>query len=226
MIKEIKLGIRMLRYAHGLKSNILIGILLLAAGTAACVWGRESGAELLGEYIFIWISVLPAQLLFSLSASNMLQASPMKKKMQTTVPALITWVCMMTMYLLVTAVRAVWIWFRPEEANHIGSRCIITALFMMLVMIYIGIAYKYFLISVIMMVLVMLFLNGGMENMFGLGFFGINGSGMNGPDFVPAAALGIGFLAVGFLLQYLVSLLLYKAPLSKMALAAPLRREL
>ena len=40
------------------------------------------------------------------------------------------------------------------------------------------------------------------------------------------ALTGIGIVVLGGFLQYLISLLVYRAPMSKMAQAAPLRREL
>ena len=44
--------------------------------------------------------------------------------------------------------------------------------------------------------------------------------------FLAAAALGLGIIAAGGILEYLLSLLVYKAPMSKQAQSASLRREL
>lgn len=221
MIKNMKLGIQMLRHAYGLKSTTFMGIAFLILGTGAYALGENMKMAFLGEYMFMCVGMLPAQMLFSLSASNMIQASPVKKKMQTTVPALITWGCMMILYLVLTAVRAVMILNRPEEAGMAGFRCIVMAVMMMLLMVYIGVAYKYFLSSIVMILLAVLFLNSGEGILLQTKIFGAGSLG-----FIPAAGLGIVILAAGGLLQYLISLLFYKVPISKMAQAAPLRREL
>lgn len=224
MINNLKFGLKSFRYAYGIKSNIFMALFFLVAGIIMSI--QDSGILLgiYGDFMLMCISMLPAQLLFSLSASNMILASPMRKRLQTSIPATVTCGVMMFMYLVMTAGRLVRVWKNPQLAGDMSGELMVAAVMMVIFMAYLGVAYKYFVISILVVVAVVLiipFRRGWAGSPFYVAIFG---EGIGGVALT--ALLGMGILAAGGFLQYLISLLLYRAPMAKMAQAAPLRREL
>lgn len=225
MITNWKLGIKTLRYAYGIKANLLMaaaltGIILLRYGTRV----KVADIGFFGDYMLICVAMLPTQLVYSLSASNLVTASPVRKKMQTSVPAAVTCVNMIIVYLILTAVRGWQAVIHPELMGKLCGELIQLAVLEVMFMVYLGIAYKWFLSMIFFIVLVVVamvpYFNGA-ENVFAAVGLGTNWQGI-----ILTALLGMGAIVAGGFAQYLMSCLLYRRPLSKMAQSAPLRREL
>lgn len=224
MIKNLKLGLKSLRYAYGIKLNLLLLIAFLALGIVCHAFGNDMALGVYGDFMLMCTAMVPAQLIFSLSASNMVLASPVRKKMQTSIPALLTYSNMVLVYIAMFAYRMVRVWGNPGLAGALGGELVAMAVMMALFMLYLGVAYKYFIVSVLLVVVVMVLfsINEGLTG--SLFYMELFGQGMG--SVALSALLGMGILVLGGFLQYLVSLLLYRAPMSKMAQSAPLRREL
>lgn len=225
MIKNWKLGMKSLKYAYGIKMNVLVGIAFLALAGVMYITKGQMMSGLGGDYMLMCAALLPTQMIYSLSASNMVQASTVRKKMQTSVPAMVTYGNMVLVYLVMILIRLVTVFGHPERTDRIGGDLVVMAGMMLLFMVYTGAAYKYFMLSVAMVIVTVLIIspyNNIVENdLFSWVFFSRGWRGI-----VLSAALGLLLLTAGGLLQYLVSLLVYKKPMSKMAQAAPLRKEL
>lgn len=74
---------------------------------------------------------------------------------------------------------------------------------------------------IVLVVVAMVPYFNGAENVFAAVGLGTNWQGI-----ILTALLGMGAIVAGGFAQYLMSCLLYRRPLSKMAQSAPLRREL
>ncbi len=220
MINNWKLGLKSLDYAYGIKSNFTLMIVFALISVLFFTIGSSINCSIFGGYMLMCAAILPTQMVYSLSMSNMVQSSPMKKKMQTTIPAVFTCGNLVIMYLINVLIYGVMVLVHPEAALEKGSEILLLALIMMMMSAYLGIAYKYFGISVIIFFFVYCSLSIGRNfvilDQFGTGpvYFGV------------MAILGLVSVVAGGFLQYLVSLLVYKAPMSKMAQAAALRKEL
>ena len=223
MIHNWKLGIKLLRYAHGIKMTLIIGIAILLLNIPVIIAGILSDNLIMGGYMLMSVSMLPTQLLYSLSASNMVLTTAYRKKLQTSVPAALTCGNMMLMYLISALLYGIVALGQGKLLDNAGEQMLMIALMMDLVMAYTGIAYKYFAAATLCLCLSLPFMlttalpaTGGLGNLFGQGGF----------SFVSAVLIGLVMLVAGGLLQYLLSRLCYRTPLSKMAQAAPLRKEL
>ena len=224
MIKNMKIGLKSLRYAYGIKSNLLMLVFFFAAGIILS--GRDSDTTLgvYGNLLLMCTAMVPAQLIFSLSASNMVLASPLRKRMQTSIPATLTCGNMMLVYLVMAAYRLIRVWGNPQLAGILSGELVVAAGIAVVFMIYLGIAYKYFMASMLLVLVIVLvypYKNGWQGEPFCLELFGQGAGGV-----ALTVLLGMGIVALGGFLQYLVSLVFYRAPMAKMAQSAPLRREL
>ncbi len=223
MISNWKLGMKILRYSYGIKTNLFVAAALLGMNVLYIFPNITTYKGILSGCMLMSVGLLPTQMLYSLSASNMVQASPCKKRMQTSVPAAVTFGSMALMYLVAVLERGIIVLVRPDSMGWGAGSLLIQAALMMTVMLYMGIAYKYFVaatlcfIPALMLLLTRIRVNSIYEwNLLRHGWF----------SFGMAIILGLAALAAGALLQYFLTLLLYRVPLSKAAQVAPLRREL
>ena len=222
MINDWKLGMRMLRYAYGVKMNCIAGGLLLLLEIIAIVIGRMEWNVFPACYILLVAGMLPVQMLLSLSLAGMIQASPMKKKLQTGIPALMNFSIMAVLYLVMALVSEIMFLGRAEYRDYIYSSLIMLALSLAMIMLYMGVAYKHFILATVGLVPILCFvLTKGMTGEEMLGF--LTGKGLSLWKVIPG---GIGILALGAVPQYLLSLLVYRAPMDKKAQSARLRSEI
>lgn len=223
MVNNLRLGMKSLRYSYGWKRTMVCMALLTVPGVVMAVAGPHLKLGIFSGFILVIEAIFPMQLLASLGVSNMLQASPLKKKMQTSVPALFCTFCMTAVFLLSLLICGIRVMGEPAEIQAVCEEIVQYALWMACVMMYLAVTYKYFLVATIFFLAVNTNLWSGY-----LGSRFVNFSALEGvaAPFLAAAALGLGIIAAGGILEYLLSLLVYKAPMSKQAQSASLRREL
>ena len=207
MIKKIKLGFRMLRYCFGLKSSLIgMGLFFVVGLLMNLVpFGDLSMPSFFMMLVVIW----PAQLIYSLSVSDMIGTSPRKKEMQTTVPVLVNATIAIPLFLLMSALA-----FGHRNEGTAKSGLLIGALCAFSILIYAGTAYKFFLASTIGFFI----FYGGIGR---LQFLRLADESVRAFfDALPyGAAVGIGVLMIltGALFEYVISLLIYRFPLAKRA---------
>lgn len=225
MINNWKLGIKVLRHGYGLVMNIIQGIAFFLFGLVFLFLQYSANffrGGVPGQVVFLCIGMLPVQMLYSLSVSNLVLTSPVRKKLQTSVPAVLTWSCMTFLYLVLAAVDVVAALNRPEIRKSVCSELVILGLVTMAMMLYLGIAYKYFLLSLLFLFpIIFISVNIGIPVELSWSVFNHGSASL-----VLAAAIGLACIGLGAFGEYLISLLVYKKPMSKMAQAAPLRKEL
>ncbi len=220
MMNDWKLGMKMLRYGYGIKMYCILGGIVIVLNIAAIILGGTTGNAIPSGYMLLVVGMLPVQVLFSLNITGMVQASPCKKKLQTSVPALLNFSIMTVMYLCEALVCGIMILVNPQCREWMGKTLVLMAGLLAVTMLYMSVAYKYFVVpSLCLIPIICIGLTGG-----------IIGDGrltdLLKTDFSLGQAVlaGLALLIVGALGQYFISLLVYKAPLDKMSQAAPLRK--
>lgn len=219
MINDLKLGVKLLRYTYGIKMNV--ALVVVCGIMDLLFFGIELGIGYvwIDGYFLLAIGMVPVQLIFSLNAVNNVLSSPARKKLQTTIPAVMSWCAMEGMYVLVVLKKLILALVHPDMTGQICTRMVMLALLAVAIMAFTGILYKYF----IMMVLMTCVLAGFIQfvlyiqwNLFGQSMFSL----------VWAALIGFALITVGAAMQYGISLLTYKKPVSKMSVGVQLRSEL
>lgn len=228
MMNDVKLGLKILRYAYGLKTNLAQGGIFLASGIVYTVIGsmETHSTGSLGAFngvFFSCLAMLPVQMCYSLSTSDLVKASPVRKRVQTNVPVLLHCCGALLIYLaecLWYGIRCLW---KPELEQVTGREIMVLAVIAAIMMLYMGVCYKYFVAaSLVIIPFMCLWLMGRLKS----GEFVTWMSGGRDVSFLAAAGMGLGILVLGGIAEYLLTLLLYRAPLSKTAQPAPLRKWL
>lgn len=225
MINNWKLGFKILRHGYGLVMSIIQGVAFFLFGGCFLFFQISTNnfrGGIPGQVIFLCIGMLPAQMIYSLSVSNLVLTSPVRKKLQTSVPAVFTWSCMTFLYLAEALVSAVMAWNLPEIRSSVCNELVVLGLVAMAMTLYLGIAYKYFVLSLLFLFpIIFISVNIGMPVELNWPFFN-----QGNVSLILAAAIGLACIGAGAVGEYLISLLVYRRPMSKMAQAAPLRKEL
>lgn len=224
MMNNFKLGIKMLRYGSGLVSMMVCGVAFFVLGLLMNIWDKTLGnAGLSGDVLMMILVMFPAQIIYSLSVSNLVQSSPAKKRMQTSVPATVTCFCVIALYLLLSLINGIMIIRHPEYIRAICVETVTMAVFVAFIMISIAVAYKHFWMSFIAGFAVYYMISARMTivEKFQFEIFGSNAG-----SFALALVIGLIIIVLGGFGQYGVSLLVYKAPMSKYAQSAAVRKEM
>lgn len=226
MIGNLKLGFRIMKYGHGLKGmlmgSILMGLLGLSLSVVS-VSGESTDTALPGGYFFMVIGLFMIQLLYSVNMTGMIQASPLKKRLTTSVPTVLSMFAMLAGYLVTVLVEGI---LAATHSGSMGVACahiVFTVGSMSVVALYMGVAYKLFVAATVIFVVAF------------LGFYSvycyIMGKGVSIADgswgtFGLIALVGLAVILVCNLLGYFLSLLLYRVPISRMSQTASLRRQM
>lgn len=173
-------------------------------------------------------ALLLLQLISTVNAANLVQTSPMKKKLQTSVPVLFSIFLMLAAYLLNVVVVAVAVCANPEAVEHFCTLIMYTAVLMGVIMLYYGAVYKYFVASTAVFLIIFIFfypsiISGDINDELLWSFMPFAEPWQN---FALTAVIGLAVILVCGVLQYLISLAVYRAPISKLALGARLRSQM
>lgn len=220
MMNDFRRGWKLMRYAYGIKSNCIQAGVFLLMGIVFMLAEGGGYFGMQGGFFWVCIPILPIQMIFSLGVADLVKVSPMRKKLQTIFPVAVNLICITVVYLAELAIYAVRFRMRPESAEQVCRGVILLAVMIAEVMVYLGVCYKFFVLSTLCTVPALILWMQGSKNQAFVQFLFRDWE----PSFGMAAAIGVGILMVGALAEYLLTLLFYKAPLAKMAQSAPLRK--
>lgn len=211
----MKLGFKLLRYAWGIKTTLLSGGIFFLLGLLSFTMSVQTWY--LGGYLLMVLAVYPAQLLSSLTVSNLVQTSPWKKALQTSVPTALTAGAFALTYggaLIISLLR---LNARPEMREDMVMILVLFAFEIFLIMTYCGIAYKTYVLGTALFIIVFVIGSSVIQIGAALGAF-------RGVSVFGAACSGFAAMLLGSAVQYGLSLMLYKRALSKNAQYAGLRK--
>ncbi|MDE7222878.1 MAG: hypothetical protein K2O34_03730, partial [Acetatifactor sp.] len=169
----------------------------------------------IGAVILVTMAMYPSQMIYSICGSQLAQSSPYKKAIMTFLPTVITFCSSTLTYLIVIGIEGIRAVRNPEAAEYGASMILFIGVAVLLLDVYVGIAYKYFVVSIIVMVIGMA---GAyyMVNAFENGTMAL--SWLSGISMPVAIVVGLCLTMLGSLLQYGVFLLVYKQPVSHLAI--------
>ncbi len=221
MIKSIKTGWMLMRYTWGLKGGIISGVFLFLSGILLTVlpMGGMLGFGQTGSYPLLVVAIWPAQLLWSLNVSDLVQTSPQKKAFQTAVPTAFTVVAIFACYTLTILIKLLQLRANPALRQDVIATCLILTVEVLLLMAYYGIAFKYYYLGTVLFILSFIITSPAVQVMSLLGVF----------DGIPlwlAVCSGFAAILVGTGIQYGLSCLVYKKELHKSAQFAGLKKRM
>lgn len=220
MINDMKLGIRLLRYGFGIKTNLVL-LIVCTAADLLCFALELAGITTPLDGFMLLACVIPVQILFTLNVVDIVLTSPARKKLQTSVPAVMTLCTTLAAYLIVVLKEAVIVLIHPDKTAQSAMRLVFLGVLVAVIMAFTGVLYKSF-----PALLVMYFSLSGFISFFMMPILRSDFLGEDRGALVRAARIGVVLILAGGALEYALSVLFYKKPVSKKVLGERLSREL
>lgn len=229
MIKQLKMGIKLLPYCHGVVVNSISAVIMLAVGmwieihpVRLAVPRTEFNAmQNIGGFMILIAAMWPLQMLISLNVPGMIAASPWKKRIQTSVFALVSGACYLVAYLLVVAIKL----FKYSGGSIDYDMLVVELLgfpfSILLLNVYMAFALKYFVASTIVFCTVISITMNLHGVFYYFGWFSVE-------NITVPMAIGVGLFSIllGMALDYIVTWLLYKKPVSKYSQINSLKKKM
>ena len=209
MLKDIKLGFKLLRYGYKLKLNVIMLVFFAIIGIASDIISK--GTSIIGGIYFMMCGMFTFQLIMSMDVSELIQSTSLKKKLQIYIPVMSSTVINLVVFTFLVIERVILI-----QNSVADKKQLIFTLFtidVVLLTVYTSICYKYFVLGfIVFMVLFM----AVFTVLSGAAFVPVSNAVFKLG--LPVVAL-LGYIAIfaGGAFEILIGELLYKKPLSEFA---------
>lgn len=216
MMAEIKKGLKLIRYGYGLKTNLSMGILFLIVGIL--MLGCDGTYPMLGIIYILLAPTMLIQLESTLLYSGMTAASSKRRLLEIVLPEFLTIIIGVLGCVAVVGVGWFWADVRQESTDACMEIMLGSGLLVAILLIYFGSAYKYFIVSVILVVIAMII---GMGS--GVVIVKLVGEKLN---MLTVSMLCIAFIIIGIVISCCLRRVCYRKQISLMAAGMYLRKAL
>ncbi len=205
--------LKLIKYGTQVKTQLIFMAIFAAIGIFFEFFS-DSNTMLGGFYIFL-LPVILGQLLTTLSISGLVQSSPLKKKLQTVFPYMVSTPFMALSLLIIIAHRAFMLHTGVEGMTDAENYTMQSAYVMQLgimiflALIYFAFAYKFFLVAMIVFVLFTVPSISILSNPFFGAYYFI------GQNFTVSVIVAISLFIIGNILSFIFTGLCYKYDISK-----------
>lgn len=211
-MKDLVLGFKLLKYGYKIRTNIMMLVLFTLIGLITEI--SSKGTEMLGGFYFMLTGMFTYQMIIFMNVSDYVQTSAMKRKLSTGVPAFVSTLVYLLLMTVLVVEKYVLIRMYPNmEDRYLDVLCMIIVL-LFFTMIFCGVCYKYFFVSFIVFMVVVVF--GITEFNTWIGMKHI--TDVMNVNLGTMAAFGYAAVILGGVLEYVLSSVLYRKPLSEFAL--------
>jgi len=230
MIKQLQMGFKLLKYMHGVVTNIASLILILVMG----IWFElvplfEPGtADLehrfifnLGAYFIMMSALFILQMLISLNVPNVVAVSPWKKRIQTSVFSIMALVTFSITFILMLAIKYYKYISGISTYTTLVEEIMLLPLATILTIVYMAVALKYFVASTIIFCIMI----PGVMSIQAVGPL-VGWFNYAGISLGIAIAICVGAIFVGAALSHGILCLLYKKPVSKYSQVSSLKKKM
>lgn len=225
MITEWKRCMKLVKYGYNLKSSIVCAMIFFVLGMIICVMDQGNMFIMGGLYIVLGPLML-AQIIYTGLASGMALSSPRRRFMEIQLQDGMQLLVGVLGYLLVVLLAIAKVYLGHSESgiyvsfgrDAYGQMILNTGILTGILLVYMGIVYKYFLISILLFA-------GGFAFVY-IGMWGGVTEITSSVNMVSGTLLGLLFVLIGEVLSAVLRRLLYKKPLNKYAMGAALRKQM
>ena len=202
MLKDIKLGFKLLRYGYKLKLNVIMFVFFAVIGIASDIMSK--GTSIIGGVYFMMCGMFTFQLIMSMDVSE---------KLQIYIPVMSSTVINLVVFTFLVIERVILIQNSVADKKQLIFTLFTLDVELLTVYLYTSICYKYYVLGfIVFMVLFM-----GVFTVFsGAAFVPVSNAVFKLG--LPVVAL-LGYIAIlaGGAFEILIGELLYKKPLSEFA---------
>ena len=194
MLKDIKLGFKLLRYGYKLKLNVIMLVFFAVFGIASDIMSK--GTTIIGGVYFMMSGMFTFQLIMSMDVSELIQSTSLKKKLQIYIPVMSSTVINLVIFTFLVVERVILIQYGVADKTQL--------------------IYTLFTIDVLGIIVFMVLFMGVFTVFSGAAFVPVSNAVFKLG--LPVVAL-LGYIAIlaGGAFEILIGELLYKKPLSEFA---------
>lgn len=209
MIKEFLKAVKLIQYGLSLKTQLGFAGLFALIGIIMEVFTK--GTNFIGIFYIILAGMFLYQLVISVANSTLVQSSPYKRKIQIAFPlaVMVPWI-----YLILTIMAIIHWNYAQASAEAYVTQCemiMMLGVILLITLIYFGVCFKYFVAGTLFMLVgimgIMLFFEKPGTLFYEMGH----------RSFSFSVIMAYVFVTVGLIITYIISALLYKKPISRMA---------
>lgn len=206
-MKDLILGFKLLRYGYKLKTNVMMLILFTAIGFVIEL--SSHGTNMLGGFYFMLTGMFAYQMIIYMNASDYVQSSVMKRKLEVGMPVIVSTVVYLVLFTILVVEKYILIRMYPENTENYQDTLFMIIFILFGAMIFCGVCYKYFVASFIVFMLVIMTCMSTISHILDVISLGL----------VKFAVLGYAAILLGGVIEYLISSLLYRKQLSEIAMS-------
>ncbi len=212
-MKDLILGFKLLRYGYKLKTNVMMLILFTAIGFVFEL--SSHGTNILGGFYFMLTGMFAYQMIIYMNASDYVQSSVMKRKLEVGMPVIVSTVVYLVLFTILVAEKYILIRMYPENTENYQDTLFMIIFILFGAMIFCGVRYKYFVASLIVFMLVIMTCMSTLNSWL----YHHHISEVISLGIVKLAILGYAAILLGGVIEYLLSSLLYRKQLSEFAMS-------
>ncbi len=206
-MKDLILGFKLLRYGYKLKTNVMMLGLFTAIGLLIEI--SSHGTNILGGFYFMLTGMFAYQMIIYMNASDYVQSSAMKRKLEVGMPVIVSTVVYLVLLTILVAEKYILIRMYPENTENYQDTLFMIIFILFGAMIFCGVCYKYFVASFIVFMLVIMTCMSTISHISDVISLGL----------VKFAVLGYAAILLGGVIEYLISSVLYRKQLSEYAMS-------
>jgi len=209
MLEELKNAYKLVQYGLSLKKQMAFAVGFAVIGIVLDVVTR--GRQATGSFYIVLSGLFIYQLIISSDVSTLVQSSPYKKKIQITYPLLAVIPWNYITFTIVVIMHGLFIKADGAEyATTHSSNVFLIGLLLMITMAYFGVCYKFFISSIVIMMLLVFSAMIPVNILLRKGCSLFDSYGL-------CVGLAYVLLTLGTVISFLLSKLVYKFELSKLA---------
>lgn len=211
MINKIKLGVNLIKYSSKLGKNVFSIFIILIIGIIVEVLSK--GTNFLGGFYLLIAGLFVSELVTSLDLTDLIQTSPLKKQLQTSIPVVVSNIIYLVLFTVLLIEKAILLKIYPASGDEILKSILCVVLLNFIAIVYNGICFKYYIFSIIGLMLTV----GGVSPFNNSIYQKIIEPFNYDMKWLVIIIMGYVLILLGGLIEYGIRCLLYKKPLSKIA---------
>lgn len=214
MINSIKNNIKLLKYGYQFKLNVISSVIFILLGTFLISYGNNIYKSPSMYMIFFCSFIFIVQLAYTLTVSGIVKSSPKYRQFYLGIPRLVNITGFLISFLLLLIIKFIKADTIEDFMQYSGNEVASAGIMYMVTFIYIALAYKFFVISVIIFC----------GSCFGINILFNYITEIYNFTLVQGIGIAVLFVIIGLVLFEILERVTYKIQMSKFAQSAFLRR--
>lgn len=222
MIENVKLIFALQKF--GFQRRLQLGSMVIFYLIGVVIELATRGTFWLGMFFMMMAPMYMMQVIYSMCMSTLVTASPYGKRIQTSIASCGDLIFSLISTTIIVIMKAVEVALYPQQKDALISVFVILSVMMLVLHMYIAFVYKFYALSIVLMLLIVWPIS------FYMGY-SVSGTSSFSLPTIPVSFAGAVLIAyastlIGVGLQCVLAKLIYRAPLSKYAQGAAMRKYL